>query len=205
VGAPPAAGLTNGFTDFLDFWEETEMRILTRTAFVALITLLFSAAAFAQYSQPVRVVNTSDQAVPVKDVPASIATSARAVILAGQSGTTAEAAVPACPGSTKFLVNGLRVAPEIILGVTGNDVTQLPHWGVSLWLWQKTSWGGFAVPLNLLGNGPQHLSVTLPAGQHPESTTLTTYIVLLGGVTASRRFEFNVHITGYCGTQFIKP
>ena len=30
------------------------MRVLTRTAFVALITLVFSAAAIAQYSQPVR-------------------------------------------------------------------------------------------------------------------------------------------------------
>ena len=154
----------------------------------------------------VQVTNNADQAVPIQDVRQSITTSARAVILQGEGYTTAEAAIPACPAGNKFLVNGLHVGPEILIGATSIDVTQLPKWGASLWIYQKASWGAFAVPLNLLGDGPQHLSVTLPSGQSSEfTTTLTTYIVLLGGVTAPKRFEFNVHITGYCGAQFIKP
>jgi hypothetical protein len=63
------------------------------------------------------------------------------------------------------------------------------------------------VALTALAQGAEHVSVTLPAGQSigpiAGAASIPVRITLLGGVTATHRFEFNVHLTGICGVAFI--
>ena len=62
------------------------------------------------------------------------------------------------------------------------------------------------VALTALAQGAEHVSATLPAGQSigpiAVSASIPVHITLLGGVTATHRFEFNVHLTGVCGVAF---
>ena len=127
------------------------------------------------------------------------------VILAGGSYTDVSLKVPECSGSEKkFHVLGVHVGPIVTVGATSITVVNLPKWAASVAVFQNfTSPGGSRqVPLTVLGNGPEHISATLPAGQgiHDGSNELHVHITLLGGTPASHRFEFSVHVTGACGT-----
>ncbi|MEA3357268.1 MAG: hypothetical protein U9Q67_02440 [Patescibacteria group bacterium] len=131
-------------------------------------------------------------------------TSARGVILTGKSFTDLDFSLPACPSGKEPLVLGVHVGPEVNVGATSQDVVNLPHWAVSVPVYQRFSSGSIKVSLTALALGPEHISISLPAGQTVISPNqLKARISLLGGVTASHRFEFNVHISGTCGTAFI--
>ncbi len=62
------------------------------------------------------------------------------------------------------------------------------------------------VALTALSQGAEHVSATLPAGQSigpiAGSASIPVRITLLGGITATHRFEFNIHLTGVCGVAF---
>jgi hypothetical protein len=66
--------------------------------------------------------------------------------------------------------------------------------------------GGSAVqvPLTAIGEGPEAVSASIPGGQRVLGSLVRAQIVLLGHETATRRFEFNVHVTGSCGPGFVE-
>jgi len=137
---------------------------------------------------------------------ASTTTSARGVILSGQSYVIIEFPKPDCNASERFLVQGIQVSPEVGIGSTGTDVVHLPAWAVSVPVYQRHSSSEIGVPLNAFGEGAQHVSASLPAGQATlPANEIMVRVKLLGGRTASRRFEFNIHITGKCGEPFVAP
>ncbi|NNG05780.1 MAG: hypothetical protein HKM95_16990 [Inquilinus sp.] len=132
-------------------------------------------------------------------------TSVRAVILPGASFTDVDLRVPDC-GSKEFLVHGVHVGPEVVGGATQSSVVNLQKWAVSVPVYQRNTGGSIKVSFNVLGEGPVHLSSSLPGGQailYPNLSTLPIRVSLLGGVTASHRFEFNIHVAGSCGNAFV--
>ena len=132
-----------------------------------------------------------------------ITSSVRAVILAGQTFTNVSLATPNCPAETGFLVTDVLVAPEVLIGATSINVVQLGHWAISISTAQFHGGGANGVFLNALGNGAETISASLPAGQRVFSTPVNGTIVMLGGVPATARHEFNVHLTGFCGVGFV--
>jgi len=138
-----------------------------------------------------------------------ITISGRGVLLIGQHATDVQLRIPGCPANTEFLVLGLDVGPEVNIGATMIDVVNLGQWAASVPVYQRGRTGAVQVALTALGQGPEHVSTTLPSGQSiNRGTTIPVTIRLLGGpplVTASRRFEFNVHVTGACGHAFVSP
>jgi hypothetical protein len=135
-----------------------------------------------------------------------LTSSARAVMLPGTISTSAEIELPDCtsPPGSKFLVKGVHVGPEIMIGNTRNDVVELDHWGVSVPVYQLHQYGSTKVSFTLIGNGPQALSGELPAGQATDTADLPVHIELLGVSTNDIRYEFNIHIWGSCGHPFIQ-
>ena len=134
-----------------------------------------------------------------------ITTSGRGVILAGTSFVDVDLPLPNC-GSDEFLVHGVQVGPEVNVGATQSSVVNLPRWAVSVPVYQRHTGGSAKVSFNVLGEGPVHLSASLPAGQaipHPNPSTLPVRISILGGATATHRFEFNIHVAGSCGRAFV--
>jgi len=131
--------------------------------------------------------------------------SGRGVILEGGSFVDVSLNVPACPRNKDPLVLGLHVSPEVIGGASSLDVVNLPKWAASVYLYQRYTGASISVPLTVLGQGPEHISANLPAGQSIDSSPLVVRINLLGGTPASHRFDFNVHVTGACGTASIMP
>lgn len=125
--------------------------------------------------------------------------SGRVVILSGGKSDTIEFEMPECPDNLEVLVLGVYVGPEVSVGNTNRDVLELPNWAVSVPLYQRYSGSGtthIKVPFTLLAKGPEHVSAMLPSGQGLGVLMgdLPVTITLLGGVSASRRFEFNVHL-----------
>jgi hypothetical protein len=104
------------------------------------------------------------------------------------------------------LVQGVHVGPEIIIGATSISVINLPKWAVSVPVYQLFPSAQIEVALTALSQGAEQVSATLPAGQSigplAGSASIPVRISLLGGVTATHRFEFNVHLTGTCGVAF---
>jgi hypothetical protein len=136
----------------------------------------------------------------------SLTISARGVILVGQSFVDVNICMPKCPPKKAFLVQGVHVGPEVITGATSIDVINLPKWAVSVPVYQLFSSAQIQVALTALSQGAEHVSATLPAGQSaPALASIPVRITLLGGVTATHRFEFNVHLTGVCGVVFTCP
>ena len=132
--------------------------------------------------------------------------SGRGVILVGAKSAHVSLDVPACAKKKEqFLVLGVHVGPEVIIGATSIDVANLPRWAASVPVYQQYSTvAQIQVALNVLGNGAEHVSATLPGGQGVGTLNpLLVQITLLGGAAASHRFEFNVHVTGACGTASI--
>jgi hypothetical protein len=130
--------------------------------------------------------------------------SGRAVILPGENLTNLRLAPPACGAQKEFLVLGLEVSPEVAVGATSISVVNLPTWAASVPVFQHFASGvTIQVPLTVIGHGPNHLSVTLPAGQSSGTagtgSPIHVVISLLGGTSATHRFEFNAHVTGSCG------
>lgn len=136
----------------------------------------------------------------------SVTISARGVILLGQSFVDVDICLPKCPRRREFLVQGVHVGPEVIIGATARDVIQLPKWAVSVPVYQLFSGAQIQVALTALAKGAEHISAMLPAGQSigpiAGAASIPVRITLLGGVTATHRFEFNVHLTGVCGVSF---
>jgi len=137
----------------------------------------------------------------------SITMSGRGVIDVGESGTEVKISLPKCPRGKKFLFQGVHVAPEVCIGNTSKDVINLPRWAVSVPTYQVWPTGQIQVAFTVLSEGTQHVSAVLPAGQSigPIADSIPVRIALLGGVTATHRFEFNIHLTGVCGTPFTCP
>jgi hypothetical protein len=134
-----------------------------------------------------------------------ITLSGRGVILAGQQQTEIRMPVPTCASGKEFLVTGVQAAPEVAIGATSTEVTNLKLWAVSVPAYQRFSKGAQLVPLTLIGQGPEHLSATLAAGQSLYSVydggpPIIVTVSILGSSSATHRFEFNVHVTGSCGT-----
>ncbi|MDX2193025.1 MAG: hypothetical protein NW201_06705 [Gemmatimonadales bacterium] len=137
----------------------------------------------------------------------SVTLSARGVILSGQSFVDVNVCLPKCPRKAQFLVQGVHVGPEVEVGATSIDVVRLPRWAVSVSVYQLSPAVAIRVPLTALAQGAEHISATIPAGQTigplAGSPFIPVRITLLGGVAATHRFEFNVHITGTCGDPYI--
>ena len=135
---------------------------------------------------------------------APITTSARGVILAGQTYTDVELCVPMCAKGEEFLVQGVHVGPEIEIGATSLTVQYLPKWGISVPVYQRYSTvASQQVALTAIAPGAQHVSASIPAGQSwAMPGPLRVRIQLLSGGPAQHRFEFNIHITGVCGEPF---
>lgn len=134
----------------------------------------------------------------------SITTSARAVILPGQTSVNVDICLPECRRG-EFLVQGVHVGPEVEIGNTSIDVIHLPKWAVTVPAYQLHPGSALKVALTALSQGAEHVSATLPAGQSTSGAGLFSIpvtITLLGGVKATHRFEFNVHVTGVCGVPF---
>ena len=110
------------------------------------------------------------------------------------------------PRRREFLVQGVHVVPEVLIGATSSDVINLPKWAVSVPVYQLFPGAQIQVALTALAQGAEHVSAMLPAGQSigpiAGSGYIPVRITLLGGVTATHRFEFNVHLTGVCGVAF---
>jgi hypothetical protein len=135
-----------------------------------------------------------------------ITLSGRGVILAGGNFVDVSLKVPACPRNREFLALGVHVSPEVFVGATSMDAVNLPKWAASVPVIQRFTGTTTQVALTVLGQGPEHLSATLPAGQSIGGfNALIVRIILLGGTPASHRFEFNVHVTGACGSASIMP
>lgn len=97
---------------------------------------------------------------------ASITTSARGVILTGQNYVDVELCFPRCPRGEEFLVQGVHVGPEIETGSTSLTVQYLHLWGISVPVYQRYAIGGsLKVALTAVSAGPQHVWVSIPAGQ----------------------------------------
>jgi len=129
--------------------------------------------------------------------------SARGVILTGESFVDIKMSPPECPPGTELLIFGIHVGPEVEIGSTSIDVIHLPTWAVSVPLYQLSTSGAVKVAFTALAQGAQHISASLPAGQTNRPVSgipLSVRIALLGGVKASHRFEFNVHLT--CSRRF---
>jgi hypothetical protein len=140
--------------------------------------------------------------------------SGRGVILQGQSFVDVTLPLPPCPSGEEFLVQGVQVGPEVIIGRTMIDVVKLPHWAISVPVYQVNAGGRVQVALVAIGNGAQNISATIPAGQtaiwaSSSQPNIICRIILLGGnnqlQTATARFEFNVHVWGCCGKPFVSP
>ena len=140
--------------------------------------------------------------VGVPGVTNRVTTSGRAVILAGQFSTFFFLAAPACPAGTTFLVTDVQAGPEVSIGATQFTVVQLEHWAVSAAVYQFSGGGATHVALTALGNGPEAISASIPAGQQLLGSAVPITISILGGGAAPARFEFNVHVTGFCGVGF---
>ncbi|MFI5450021.1 MAG: hypothetical protein ACHQ03_09715 [Candidatus Bathyarchaeia archaeon] len=142
-------------------------------------------------------------------------TSLKGVIFQGQSFVDVPLAVPPCPAGKQFLVQGVHVGPEVVIGSTQITVVDLPKWAVSVPVYQTYPTGQEQVALVAIGNGAEHIWASIPAGQSIllVGDKIIVRIVLLGGTlgppakltTASQRFEFNVHVWGCCGEPFISP
>lgn len=140
--------------------------------------------------------------VGVPGVTNRVTTSARAVILAGQISTNVSLAAPSCPAGTSFLVTDFHAGPEVLIGATSTNVVELDRWAISVAVYQFSGGGASQVALTALGNGPEAISASIPAGQQILGSSVPATIVILGGGTAPQRFEFNVHVTGFCGVGF---
>jgi hypothetical protein len=135
----------------------------------------------------------------------SMTTSARAVILPGQTFVNVDICLPECQKG-EFMVQGVHVGPEVAIGNTAADVVHLPRWAVTVPVYQSHAGGAVQVALTAQSPGAEHVSATLPAGQGTSGAgihSIPVTITLLGGVAATHRFEFNVHVTGVCGVPFI--
>jgi len=131
-----------------------------------------------------------------------VTTSKKAVIQPGETLTDFEMLVPTCPEGTNFLVTDVYVGPGVVGGATSIDVLQLQNWAISVPVYQYFAFGANQVALTALGNGPQAVSASIPAGQRILSSPISVRIIILGGGTAPVRFEFNVHLTGFCGVGY---
>lgn len=133
-----------------------------------------------------------------------ITISTKGVILPGETYCDINFPIPSCSGDMEFLIQGFHVGPEVCVGATSLEVIYLPIWAVSVPVFQRSLHGSIQVALTAISHGPNHISVTIPSGQSTEGFS-TVRINLLGGVRATHRFEFNVHITGVCGVPYIAP
>jgi hypothetical protein len=140
--------------------------------------------------------------VGVGGVSNRLTTSARVVMLPGESHLSFSLAAPACPDGTTFLVTDVQAGPGFLFGNTRNDVVQLPHWAVGVAVYQFSDGGAIYTGLHAMGNGPEAISASIPAGQRLLSSSVPVNLSLLGGVSAPVRFEFEVHVTGFCGVGF---
>jgi hypothetical protein len=131
-----------------------------------------------------------------------VTTSSGGVIPFGQTSTSVTLVVPTCPAGTNFLVTDVYAGPEVLNGSTPTDVVQLQNWAISVPVCRFISGSCLLFPLTALGNGPQAVSASIPAGQRIAEPPLVATILILGGGTAPVRFEFNVHLAGFCGVGF---
>lgn len=171
---------------------------LAALAFV--VSLVPQKTASGTVAANVNVVNTPDNPLPVKDT--RITSSFDILIPVAGSEIVSNPAVPTCPAGTDFLITAVNAAPDFF----GNtSIAQLGLWSVRVNVVQRISGGAGSKPILLYGNGPQHLSVTLPAGQPAFFPGSVEVLVasLSGPLPAT--FIFTIHVSGYCGVAFTTP
>jgi hypothetical protein len=106
--------------------------------------------------------------------------------------------LPSCGSGQAWLLRSVQVSPEIETGTTAEDLPQLPPWGASFHVFQNgPSGSSIGRPVTLIGAGPTHLSTSIDGGQ-PFGGYVE--VKLLGQATTTVRFQFNLHVTGQCGT-----
>ena len=142
--------------------------------------------------------------VSAQDGERIVTTSTRLVILTGQASASARVPLPACPGD-RFLVRELVAVPEVLTGRTGTDVVTLGYWAVSASVYQVYGGGAFQSALVAHGRGPAVAQAGLAGGQPALGSDAGVTVLLLGGVAAARRYEFNIHVSGACGEPFVRP
>lgn len=178
---------------------------------LALVTTIVTATSFADATKAPLDVMVSNTPLPVEmksdDL---ITTSGTAVISYGGHRAVVNLSRPSCAWPSHFLVTGIHAAPEFSVGNTNRDVIQLGMWGVEVPVYQvhPQNSGGSLRNFSVIGDGPQHLSVALPAGQawiFPGDLPVT--VALLNGLAnpATARFEFSIHVTGRCGVPWFVP
>ena len=145
--------------------------------------------------------------IPVKDSnrPKLITTDTRIGIYGTDTQGENDAGMPPCPDGERFLISGLSAAPS-----TGDfpDSLSLSAWVVSVQdVYQLTGSGFYRVPLIVGSEGHRHASMTIPGGQagpHPDFADTITVRVQLAAPYVPPILEFEVHITGFCGTPYIR-
>lgn len=140
--------------------------------------------------------------VGIKGLTNRVTTSTRGVISAGEVFTNVPLVAPNCSPGTTFLVTDVYAGPEVLIGATSINVVQLNHWAISVPVYQFSGGGAVQVALTALGNGPQAISASIPGGQQTFGSPILATVLILGGGGAPQRFEFNVHLTGFCGVGF---
>ncbi len=184
---------------------------MKKTLPFALIGILVTTTSLADATKEPLDVMVANTPLPVEmKSDLLITTSGYTVILAGAHRATAFLSVPSCTQPNRFLVTGIHVAPEFSVGNTNHDVVQLGRWGAEVPLYQvhPQNTGGSNRNFNVIGDGPQHLSAALPAGQAwIFSGDLPVTVALMDGMAhpATARFEFSIHITGRCGVAWFVP
>jgi hypothetical protein len=166
-------------------------RTLSAAGVAAVGYLVFQASAFAGPTTKINKHNT---------------TSGSGVILPGEKLVSFQVASPSCPAGEDVLITGAVAAPAVGVGNLANDVVNLGRWAVTLSTTQRVTGGVGLVPLVMHGNGPDTVSVSLPAGQLAAVTGtqgLPVTVNLLPFSAANNfRHEFAVHITTACGIAY---
>jgi hypothetical protein len=139
------------------------------------------------------------------DKPEPITVSGEIVVVAGDQVESTTLTGPSCD-QDQLLITHLHVAPSVETGNTLNDVVNLGDWAAYVEVFQSSAISVTKIPLTVLGNGPQHLSATLPAGQQTflGNPDIFVEVRILGGV-ATHRFNFDVHVTAVCGEAYVSP
>jgi len=167
-------------------------RILSAAGVAAASYLIYQAVAFAGPTTKINKHNT---------------TSGSGVILSGEKSTTVQLSLPSCPVGEALLITGVVAAPIVTVGNTSNDVVNLGRWAVSVATYQNVAGGSGQVPLVLHGNGPETLSLALPAGQDSGAAGSSNFPVSVNLLPFSAannfRHQFAVHVTTACGNAFV--
>src|SRR4051812_49276412 len=148
---------------------------------------------------PLEIGNTDGSSIPVHNSVAHQTVSFTITMNASQTFANSFPRLPDCSGGQEFLIDSVFAAPDPIVGA---DVKALTGWAVRIGTVHEFPGGGkTADPIIVYGNGPQHASAQLGAGEvtfaSSSGGTLEAIVSTLG-VPVSGTYNFRVHVSGYC-------